>query len=411
MAVEKHCKRRAKHEYHLKSFIIKQFITYIVLYKNRIITLMEYKHKKGFAFKTYEAPFISPFDKLFDIFKELIVTTSGDFDEAIDWLHLLDKEYKLTDEKYTIDDFIEDLKQKGYIKQDVKPDGAGGMAITSKTERAIRQDALDQIFGKLKRSGNGNHKTKYAGNGDEQTGEFRAYNFGDSIDNISLTESLRNAQINNGVDDFTLTENDLVVEDAQYKAQMSTVLMIDISHSMILYGEDRITPAKKVAMALAELITTRYPKDTLDILVFGNDAWSIPIKDLPYLTVGPYHTNTVAGLQLAMDILRRKRNTNKQIFMITDGKPSCVKEKDGRYYMNSNGLDPYIVEQCYNQARQARKLHIPITTFMIARDAYLQEFVDNFTVANQGKAFYTGIKGLGEMIFEDYETNRKKKLK
>ena len=389
----------------------KDFPTTLVLAKNRNITVMEYTHKKGFAFKTYEAPFIAPFDKLFDIFKELIVHTSGDFDEAIDWLRQLDKEYKLTDENYTIDDFIEDLKQKGYIKQDVNPDGTGGMSITSKTEREIRQAALDQIFGNLKKSGTGNHKTKYAGNGDEQTGEFRAYNFGDSVESISLTESLRNAQINNGVDEFTLTENDLVVEDAQYKAQMSTVLMIDISHSMILYGEDRITPAKKVAMALAELITTRYPKDTLDILVFGDDAWSIAIKDLPYLTVGPYHTNTVAGLQLAMDMLRRKRNTNKQIFMITDGKPSCVKDKDGRYYMNSNGLDPYIVEQCYNQAQQARKLHIPITTFMIARDAYLQEFVDNFTAANQGKAFYTGLKGLGEMIFEDYETNRKKKLK
>jgi Ca-activated chloride channel family protein len=367
--------------------------------------------KKGFTFKTYEAPFIAPFDKLFDIFKELIVHTSGDFDEAIDWLRQLDKEYKLTDENYTIDDFIEDLKKKGYIREEVKGDGTSGIGITSKTERAIRQDALDQIFGQLKRSGSGNHKTKYAGNGDEQTGEFRSYHFGDSLESISLTESLRNAQINNGVEEFSITENDLVVEDAQYKAQMSTVLMIDISHSMILYGEDRITPAKKVAMALAELITTRYPKDTLDILVFGNDAWSIAIKDLPYLAVGPYHTNTVAGLQLAMDLLRRKRNTNKQIFMITDGKPSCIREKDGSYYMNSNGLDEYIVEQCYNQAQKARKLHIPITTFMIARDPYLQRFVDRFTEANQGKAFYTGLKGLGEMIFEDYETNRKKKLK
>jgi uncharacterized protein with von Willebrand factor type A (vWA) domain len=127
--------------------------------------------------------------------------------------------------------------------------------------------------------------------------------------------------------------------------------------------------------------------------------------------VGPYHTNTVAGLQLAMDILRRKRNTNKQIFMITDGKPSCVREKDGSYYMNSNGLDEYIVDKCYNQAQQARKLHIPITTFMIANDPYLQKFVNKFTESNQGKAFYTGLKGLGEMIFEDYETNRKKRIK
>lgn len=372
---------------------------------------MKKENRKGFYFKPFEAPFQSPFERLFGIFKELITHTSGDFDEAIDWLRELDKEYKLTDEHYTIDDFIEDLKKKGYIREELKEDGTPGLGITAKTERAIRQQALDTIFGNLKRAGSGNHKSKHTGNGDEHTGEFREFHFGDALERISLTESLRNAQINNGVADFRLTENDLVVEETQYKSQMSTVLMIDISHSMILYGEDRITPAKKVAMALAELITTRYPKDTLDILVFGNDAWTIAIKDLPYLKVGPFHTNTVAGLQLAMDILRRKRNTNKQIFMITDGKPSCVREKDGTYYMNSNGLDQYIVDKCYTQAQQARKLHIPITTFMIARDPYLQKFVNRFTEANQGKAFYTGLKGLGEMIFEDYETNRKKRIK
>lgn len=372
---------------------------------------MENQVRKGFVFKNYQAPNLSPFDKLFPIFKELITHTSGDFEEAIDWLRQLDQEYQLTDENYTIDDFIEDLKKKGYIRDELKEDGSSGIGITAKTERAIRQQALDQIFGNLKKVGAGNHKTKQAGNGDEHTGEFREFNFGDGLERISLTESLRNAQINNGVDSFQLTENDLVVEETQFKSQMSTVLMIDISHSMILYGEDRITPAKKVAMALAELITTRYPKDTLDILVFGNDAWTIAIRDLPYLKVGPYHTNTVAGLQLAMDILRRKRNTNKQIFMITDGKPSCVRERDGSYYMNSYGLDEYIVDKCYNQAQQARKLHIPITTFMIAQDPYLQRFVNHFTEANQGKAFYTGLKGLGEMIFEDYESNRKKRVK
>jgi uncharacterized protein with von Willebrand factor type A (vWA) domain len=368
-------------------------------------------NKKGFYFKEFEEKSISPFDKLFGIFKELITHTSGDFDEAIEWLRELDKEYELTDENYTIEDFIEDLKAKGYIREEIDENGGSGMSITAKTERAIRQTALENIFGNLNKSGSGNHKTKASGQGDEMTGEFRSYHFGDSLEKISLTESLKNAQINHGIGEFELTEEDLVVEDSQFKSQMSTVLMIDISHSMILYGEDRITPAKKVAMALAELITTRYPKDTIDILVFGNDAWSISIKDIPYLKVGPYHTNTVAGLQLAMDILRRKRNTNKQIFMITDGKPSCVREKDGTYYMNSNGLDPYVTEKCYTQAAQARKLHIPITTFMIARDSYLQQFVDKFTEANQGKAFYTGLKGLGEMIFQDYETNRKKRLK
>tara|TARA_R110002051_G_scaffold130577_2_gene204436 strand:+ start:43927 stop:45081 length:1155 start_codon:yes stop_codon:yes gene_type:complete len=379
--------------------------------------------RKGFRFQTYEAPDLTPFEKLFDIFQELITHTSGDVDEALDWLRELDKEYELTDETYTIDDFIEDLKARGYLREEFKDDpnagkegeesgeGSGNLSMTAKMERLIRQRALDQIFGKLKRSGAGNHKTGKSGQGDEHTGELREYRYGDGLDHISMTESLKNAQINNGIGDFSLSENDLVVEDTHYKAQMSTILMIDISHSMILYGEDRITPAKKVAMALAELITTRYPKDTLDILVFGNDAWPIPIKDLPYLKVGPYHTNTVAGLQLAMDMLRRKRNTNKQIFMITDGKPSCLRMPDGTYYKNSVGLDDYIVEKCYNMARQARKLHIPITTFMIAQDPYLMQFIRHFTEANKGKAFFTGLKGLGEMIFEDYEANRKKKLK
>ncbi len=367
--------------------------------------------RSGFIFKKFEEENISPFDKLFEIFKELITHTSGDFDEAIDWLRNLDEEYKLTTSEYTIDDFIEDLKKKGYIREEIKPDGTGGTGITAKTERAIRQQALNQIFGKIKRSGSGNHSTKHQGLGDEHTGEFKEFHYGDSLDRISMTESLKNAQINHGIGEFRMTEDDLVVEETHHKSQMSTVLMIDISHSMILYGEDRITPAKKVAMALAELITTRYPKDTLDILVFGNDAWAISIGDLPYLNVGPYHTNTVAGLQLAMDLLRRKRNTNKQIFMITDGKPSCIRERDGTYYKNSVGLDPYIIEKCYNAASQARKLHIPITTFMIAQDPYLERFVREFTQANHGKAFFTGLKGLGEMIFEDYENNRKKKIR
>ncbi|NDE28555.1 MAG: hypothetical protein EB076_00495 [Flavobacteriia bacterium] len=353
----------------------------------------------------------NPFEKLFEIFKELITHTSGDFEEAIDWLRELDKEYELTDENYTIDDFIEELKQRAFI-QPKKGNGTKGegYALTPKTEKLLREHALKQIFGKLKKTGSGNHKTQKTGQGQETTGEFKAYQFGDSIDKIAVTESLKNAQIRSLGDDFTIQDQDLVVEDAFYKTQMSTVLMIDISHSMILYGEDRITPAKKVAMALAELITTRYPKDTLDILVFGNDAMPIAVKDIPYLEVGPYHTNTVAGLELAMDLLRRKKNTNKQIFMITDGKPSCLKLADGSYYKNSVGLDETIVEKCYTMARQAKKLHIPITTFMIAQDPYLQQFIRTFTEANQGKAFFTGLKGLGEMIFEDYEKNRKKRL-
>jgi len=366
--------------------------------------------KTGYIFTPYSAPEQSNFDRLFDIFSELITHTSGDVDEALDWMNVLDKEYSLTTDDYTMDDFIEDLKKKGYLREEIEPDGKGQLSITAKTERVLRKNAMEQIFGNIRKSGQGNHKSKKSGQGDEATGEFRDFQFGDSIEHISITESLKNAQINHGMGDFRLTEQDLVVEDTHHKSQMSTVLMIDISHSMILYGEDRITPAKKVAMALAELITTSYPKDTLDVIVFGNDAWPIKIKDLPYLNVGPYHTNTVAGLELAMDILRRKRNTNKQIFMITDGKPSCLRMPDGQYYKNSNGLDEMIVEKCYNMAAQARKMHIPITTFMIAQDPYLQQFIEEFTKSNKGKAFYTGLKGLGEMIFHDYESNRKKRI-
>jgi len=366
--------------------------------------------RSGYVFSSYEEPEKSDFDRLFDIFSELITHTSGDVEEALDWLKVLDKEYSLTTDKYTLDDFVEDLKKRGYLREEIVPDGKGTLSITAKTERILRKNALEQIFGAIKKNGSGNHTTKKSGQGDEATGDFRDFQFGDSLENISVTESIKNAQINNGIGEFSLTERDLVIEDTHHKSQMSTVLMIDISHSMILYGEDRITPAKKVAMALAELITTHYPKDTFDVIVFGNDAWPIKIKELPYLNVGPYHTNTVAGLQLAMDILRRKRNTNKQIFMITDGKPSCVRMPDGQYYKNSNGLDTFIVEKCYNMAAQARKLHIPITTFMIAQDPYLQSFVDEFTKSNKGKAFYTGLKGLGEMVFHDYETNRKKRI-
>ena len=375
---------------------------------------------KGFLFSKQVPKEEEPFDRVFGIFKELLTHTSGDVEEAFDWLKELDTEYNIFSAAYTLEQFKEDLVKRGYLREELEPtedgegDGGPGTSrnvLTAKLEAALREHALEQIFGKLKKSGVGNHRTQKLGAGDERDGETRSFQYGDGLSNLNMTESLKNAQVNHGIGDFELTEEDLVVEDSQFNSQMSTVLMIDISHSMILYGEDRITPAKKVAMALAELITTRYPKDSIDIIVFGNDAWRISIKEIPYLKVGPFHTNTVAGLQLAMDILRRKRNSNKQIFMITDGKPSCIKERDGTYYMNSNGLDPYVTERCYVQAAQARKLHIPITTFMIARDPYLQQFVDTFTEANQGKAFYTGLKGLGEMIFRDYETNRKKRLK
>lgn len=380
------------------------------------MTGIDFNFGKGFTISKYISKEVSNFDRVFDVFKDLLTHTSGDIDEAFKWLNTLDKEYNIFSDEYTLGDFEEELKKRGYIKEEIDPKeggkgkGKGKNILTAKLESALREYALDQIFGKLKKSGIGNHRTTKVGVGDERDGENRSFQYGDDLARINMTESLKNAQINNGISDLRLTENDLIVEETKHKAQMSTVLMIDISHSMILYGEDRITPAKKVAMALVELIKRKYPKDTIDIIVFGNEAWPIKIKDLPYLKVGPYHTNTVAGLELAMDILRRKRNTNKQIFMITDGKPSCIRLPSGEYYKNSNGLDEMIVSKCLNKAAQARKLKIPITTFMIAQDPYLRQFVELFTAQNKGKAFLTGLSGLGQMIFEDYEKNRIKRI-
>ncbi|GCD80122.1 vWA domain-containing protein [Schleiferia thermophila] len=366
---------------------------------------------KGYRFSIYTGKEKSPFERYLDIFKEMLLYTSGDVDEAIDWLRELDKQYDISgDPSYKTDQFLEDLKKRGLLREEIRPDGRISQVPSARMEQLIRQNALEQIFGKLRKTPKGNHKTKKSGTGDEMSENFRPYTFGDSISSIDWNMSLLNAQRNSEIENFQIREEDLVVRETFHNSQVSTVLMIDISHSMILYGEDRITPAKKVALALSELIKIRYPKDTLDLLVFGDDAWPVSIGEIPYLQVGPYHTNTVAGLQLAIDILRKRKATNKQIFMITDGKPSCIKEPDGTYYKNSFGLDDYIVGRCLNMAAQCRRLNIPITTFMIARDPYLQQFVKKFTQANKGKALYVGLKNLGEIILEDFEKNRIKKI-
>jgi uncharacterized protein with von Willebrand factor type A (vWA) domain len=364
---------------------------------------------KGFHFTKYlppAAPQGGDFDSLLKIFLQLVSITGGDVGEALRWLTQLDRQYNLTPGNYGLGNFIDDLKAKGYIDED---SGKGSFKVTPKTGQSIRKSALEEIFGKLKRGGQGQHHTSYTGTGDESGTDVRPFEFGDSPEQIALTESIRNAQIHHGTEDLFLTEGDLEVRDKELKTNTSTVLMIDISHSMILYGEDRITPAKKVGMALAELVKTRYPKDTLDIIVFGNDAWQIEIKDLPYLEVGPYHTNTIAGLELAMDLLRRRKTPNKQIFMITDGKPTCMKV-GLKYYKNSFGIDTKILNKTLNLAAHCRKLNIPITTFMIASDPYLKQFVKEFTEVNQGNAYYSNLQGLGHLIFEDYRKNRKKHL-
>jgi uncharacterized protein with von Willebrand factor type A (vWA) domain len=183
--------------------------------------------------------------------------------------------------------------------------------------------------------------------------------------------------------------------------------MIDISHSMILYGEDRITPAKKVALGLSYMIQNYFPKDKLDVVVFGDEAEQIELSDIPYLEVGPFHTNTVAGLNLALEILNKRKTQNKHIMMITDGKPTCIK-RGKELYKNSFGLDPYIISRTLALARKIRKQKIEITTFMVTTDPYLVDFVEQFSKEAKGKALYTNLEGLGEHILINYQNSKKK---
>ncbi len=343
--------------------------------------------------------------QMLSLFSYLVVQTSGDVEEALEWLRQLAEEYGLFDENMTMDDLIDRLKEMGIIEEvnDVP-------TLTTKGIQRIRQDALREIFTSLKKSPDGAHETPYTGSGVDRLSETKKFTFGDQPTNIDLTATLSNAFRRDGIDDFTLKEEDLEVYETEHQTCCATVLMIDISHSMILYGEDRITPAKQVALALAELIMTRYPKDYLALVTFGDDARLVSINELPFLNVGPYHTNTRAGLQLARQLLRKCGNANKQIFMVTDGKPSAIFTEGGKLYKNSFGLDPRIVNKTLDEAVACRREKIPITTFMVARDPYLINFVEELTKANQGRAYYSSLNTLGEYVFVDYIRNRRKKF-
>src|SRR6187549_477778 len=334
---------------------------------------------------------------------ELLLRTNGDVNEALAWLEQLGKRHGLFDGTLTMDDFKRWLEGERTVAKDAH----GMLRLAPAGEKLMRASSLDEVFRALKRGEAGDHRVPASGEGGERLPETRPWSFGDALERLDGAGTIAAAIRRSGLDDFNLTEEDLSVFETEQHAACATVLLLDVSHSMVLYGEDRITPAKKVALALSELITTRYPKDTLDIIVFGDDAWQIEIKDLPYLQVGPYHTNTVAGLELAMDILRRRKNPNKQIFMITDGKPTCLKIGK-RYYKNSFGLDRKITSRCLNIAAQCKKLKIPITTFMIATDPYLQRFVNEFTETNNGKAFFAALDKLGAFIFKDFESGKRK---
>lgn len=347
---------------------------------------------------------LEAFDDLLQLFNHLTLMFNGDADRALDYMKYL-QQTGYIDRNIDLDTLRETLKEANLVQETPR----GKLTLTRKGERFLRLSAFDEIFSHLKRGEFGEHRTPRAGEGGDKLPETRPWRFGDDLYRLDLNRSIFNALKRAGGNGLALAEADLEVHETEHHASCATVLLIDVSHSMVLYGEDRITPAKKVALALAELITSQYPKDSLDIVLFGDDAREIRIEELPYLGAGPYHTNTKAALQLARRILLRKKHANKQIFMITDGKPSAIYE-NGQLYVNPIGLDPKIVAQTLEEASICRRQKIVITTFMLTDHPALVDFVNKLTRINRGRAYFADCKDLAKAVFVDYIRNRKKRI-
>jgi Ca-activated chloride channel family protein len=359
-----------------------------------------------FAYSEWDDSFarhIRSLESLRRLFFQLLLRTDGDVEQALRWMD------ELRDRGYLPEDWDLDAFRKMLEEESLVTRGEGGRKLTRKGERAIRRESLDLIFSRLSQGGPGEHRTSHTGQGGERLSETRAYRFGDNLSDLDHPGTVRNA-LRRGIDDIAITEDDFEVFETEHKTSVATVLLLDVSHSMVLYGEDRMTPAKTVALALAELIMTRYPKDSLDMVLFGDDARQVPLEELPYTGAGPFHTNTKAGLRLAQQILRRKKHAQKQIFMITDGKPSCIWE-EGRLFKNPFGLDEKIVNRTLDEAVLCRRRGIPITTFMVAEDPWLVDFVENLTRHNHGRAYFTGLDELGGYVFQDFVRNRRRRVR
>lgn len=337
------------------------------------------------------------------LFNQLLLASAGDAEEAMDWMRYL-QEQGYIDESVDLEAFFAQLEKQRTLERDSE----GGLVLSGAGERQIRKSAFEQIFSSLAKGAPGYHPMRASGEGTEMLPETKAYAFGDDLARIDSVRSLSNA-LKRTQGDLTLAEEDLEVFETEQMTACATVVAIDISHSMVLYGEDRITPAKTVALALTELITTKYPKDHLSVITFGDRAERIAIRDLPYLQAGPFHTNTREALQLARGLLARQKQPNKQIILITDGKPSAITE-NGQIYKNPFGLDLRIVNLTLEEADQCRRQKIVITTFMIATDALLQQFVDHLTKINRGRAYFASPDNLGEFLLADYIRNRRRRV-
>jgi Ca-activated chloride channel family protein len=341
-----------------------------------------------------------------------------------------------------LDQIVQKLIEEGYLTAEQAPKmpeghqpvfGPGGQAqsaaqqvefnLTDKAIDFLGYRALRHLLGSVGKSSFGSHDTQYLATGVEAEAVSKQYEFGDTM-NLDVPETLKNALGRTGragsegdparpagsAPFLDLDYPDLMVHQSEYRSSAATVLMLDCSHSMILYGEDRFTPAKKVALALTHLIRTQFPGDTLRVVLFHDSAEEIPIERLTYAQVGPYHTNTAEGLKLARRLLLAQKKDMRQIIMITDGKPSALTQPDGRVYVNSMGLDPKILKETYREVAVCRRAGIMINTFMLARERALVEFVKKVCEIARGKAYFTSTMTLGQYILMDFMRRKTRKV-
>jgi Ca-activated chloride channel homolog len=324
-----------------------------------------------------------------------------------------------------IQQLVERMEREDYISVDPPHDPAqqssvGGQVgqnqsqsrfeITDKSLDFLGFKALRDLLGSLGKSSFGRHDTRDTATGIETSGASKQYEFGDTL-NLDITSTLSSAIQREGLGlPLNLEYSDLQVHQCEYQSSCATVLMLDCSHSMILYGEDRFTPAKKVAMALSHLIRTQYPGDSLSLILFHDSAEEVPLSQLARVKVGPYYTNTREGLRLAQRILQRQRKDMKQIVMITDGKPSALTLEDGRIYKNAFGLDPLVVSQTLEEVSKCKRAGVLINTFMLASDYGLVQFVQKVTEMCRGKAYFTTPYTLGQYLLMDYMSRKTKTI-
>ena len=327
---------------------------------------------------------------------------NGQLDELIE--HLIDRMEQ--NDYISIADPHDPSKRSSVGGQTGESRQQAKFEITDKSLDFLGFKALRDLLGSLGKSSFGRHDTRDMATGIEASGSSKQYEFGDTL-NLDITATLSNAIQRDGMDlPLNIEYSDLQVHQCEYQSSCATVVMLDCSHSMILYGEDRFTPAKKVAMALSQLIRTQYPGDSLSLVLFHDSAEEVPLSQLARVKVGPYYTNTREGLRMAQRILQRQRKDMKQIVMITDGKPSALTLEDGRIYKNAFGLDPLVVSETLEEVSKCKRAGILINTFMLASDHGLIQFVQKVTQMCRGKAYFTTPYTLGQYLLMDYMSRK-----